>query len=1157
MATATAAPTGDTQTTQRIVNDLHANFIVEAGAGTGKTYALVSRAVALVKAGHPMPGIVAITFTEAAAAELSERIRARLEQLLDDRHPDNHTDLLAENLSDTHRRHIQNAIAELDQASIQTIHSFAAQLLRERPLSPAVGLPPGWATLDEVETKERFTDQWNAWLDYALGKDTGVSEGLQNSLRFLLENDVKVNHWQKIAQAFSDKADKLRDATVIPDGNLRSMACNTIKELRELQSKCDNPADALYKRIEQVISAADNVLQIATDPVAVAGVDTNFPAGGAPGASRYWNQGISPKEARDKLKAVREHFVGTVNAAPKVKELIPLLHNLRQHFAVDYAARRKAEGVATFDDLLVWARDLLRDDADARQHFRDKYTHILIDEFQDTDPLQAEIAFYLAAAPDADIHNQPWHTLPLTPGKLFIVGDPKQSIYRFRNADLAVVQKVKDGGQLAPLSISENRRSQNPVLHWVNAVFGGADDADGLMQADDGIQADYIPLQPNAGIQQESLGTVQVFGGPLAEIAAAVQRQQAKHVANLIAAYAGDSAAARLNMYDKGSKSTRPANLGDVCLLIRSRTGLGVLTRALDDAAIPYRLEGASLFFDTQEVQDLLNCLRAIDDPADEVSVVAALRSPAFACSDADLLRWRDAGGQTPAWNYQSRRLDADAAESGDQRQAAPSVWDGMRQLREYHERSRTESVAQLIAAFIRDRRLDELDLAETRPRETWRRRQFLVEQARNLEYDSAISPGAAPFTLRRFLSWAESRQEENARITEVAVPETDDDAVRIMTMHAAKGLEFPIVILLGLASNPRSRDNEVLFNSSDGSVSVEVKAGDIATPGHSDAVAHERENTEAEEIRLAYVGATRARDHLLVSMYQSGGQNSGIVAKIAALAEKTALPHHTVPDDITDTARNLPAPAHTATAVGDYAPADWTQSRADNIKQRSRPQAVTATSLAHPGRVHSDGDRIEDKDGGADPPPTTGRGGRGGTAFGSALHSVLQNTVDQMLTAEQLPLPPGTPVADLLKQWDGEIEKLAKSAAKAQGLTGRDGEIADLSRRALQNDSVAKALRAPRLWPEIPVAAPIDTSDGAVVIEGIIDLLYQDDDGQLVILDYKSDNIKADDLDDRMKQHYQWQGAAYAAAIKRATGREVKDVQFLFVRLGRPGPVR
>ena len=1143
----TPAPANDAATTQRIVNDLNANFIVEAGAGTGKTYALVSRAVALVKAGHPMPGIVAITFTEAAAAELSERIRSRLEQLLDDHHPDNANDLLAANLTPDHRAHIRKAIAELDQASVQTIHSFAAQLLRERPLS--AGLPPGWATLDEVETKERFDEEWESWLDWALGKDTGVGEDLQGNLRCLLEADANIANWQKIVNAFSSKYDRLSTSNVIPSIDITSVAQETLEGLQMLARECTNQSDTTFVQLSGAMATVQAVLDSASDNAAIQkalsdGAPVDF-SGSTGSSNRNWNR--TATQIRGEFRAIGRSFQQAVKVAP----LLPLLHNLRQHFAIDYPNRRKAEGVATFDDLLVWARDLLRNDADARQHFQNKYSHILIDEFQDTDPLQAEIAFYLAAAPDANIPNQPWHALPLTPGKLFIVGDPKQSIYRFRNADLAVVQQVKDGGQLAPLTISENRRSQTPVLDWVNAVFGGADDAPGLMPADPGIQADYIPLQPNAGIQQAGLGTVQVFGDPLDDNADAVRRQQAKHVANLIAAYAGDSAGAtRLNIYDKGSKCIRPANLGDVCILIRSRNGLGTLTRALEEANIPYRLEGASLFFNTQEVQDLLNCLRAIDDPADEVSVVAALRSPAFACSDADLLRWRDAFPQNPLWNYRSPLLDDDGDDDAkDSRQqqtrlpAASPVWDGMRQLRKYHQQSRTDSVAQLIAEFIRHRRLDELDLAENRPREIWRRRQFLVEQARSQEYAAATSPGAPPLTLRRFLNWTESRQQENARITEVAVPETDDDAVRIMTMHAAKGLEFPIAILLGLAQNPRNRDSEVLFNSSDSS--VEIKAGDVATPGHADAVAREQKNTAAEEVRLAYVGATRARDHLLVSMYHSTNsraqQNNGIIAKIAALSQNMELPHRPALVGIDD-ARPPLSSESAAINTGAYDLDGWQQSRADAIKQRSVPSAITATRLAHSGESDQD-----------TPPPDglqRGRGGRSGTAFGSALHSVLQNIVHEMQAAEQLPLPPDTPVANLLSQYDDRIKELAQSDAKSQGLTRRDGEIANLAQLALQNDSVVKALRAPRLWPEIPVAAPIDTPDGPVVIEGIIDLLYEDNNGDLVILDYKSDDIKADELDDRMKRHYQWQGAAYAAAIERATGKTVKDVQFLFVRL-------
>ena len=179
--------TNDSETLHRIVNDLDANFIVEAGAGTGKTYALVSRVVALVKAGARMQNIVAITFTEAAAAELSQRIRSRLEQLLEDDHSENVDDLLAKGLTHEERERIRRATTELDQAAIQTIHSFAGQLLRERPLD--ANLPPGWTTLDEVQSSQRFNEKWDKWLEWALGKDTGANPELTAALRYLIEDE--------------------------------------------------------------------------------------------------------------------------------------------------------------------------------------------------------------------------------------------------------------------------------------------------------------------------------------------------------------------------------------------------------------------------------------------------------------------------------------------------------------------------------------------------------------------------------------------------------------------------------------------------------------------------------------------------------------------------------------------------------------------------------------------------------------------------------------------------------------------------------------------------------------------------------------------------------------------------------------------------------
>ena len=595
----------------------------------------------------------------------------------------------------------------------------------------------------------------------------------------------------------------------------------------------------------------------------------------------------------------------------------------------------------------------------------------------------------------------------------------------------------------------------------------------------------------------------------------------------------------------------RPTDLRDVCILIRSRTGLGILTRALEYYGIPYRLEGRSLVFGTQEVQDLLNCLRAINDPSDEVSIVAALRSPAFACSDVMLARWSDAGG---TWNYQSRLMEEGepAEENQNKRRQRLAelgsdfpVRAGLLKMRAYHQMRQNTGVARLIAAFIRDRRLEELDLAENRPREIWRRRRFLEEQARQLEQAGEANPGSPPLTLHTFLQWAELQQEEGARITEVAVPETDDDAVRIMTMHAAKGLEFPIVILLGLEQNPSVTNPATLFDSSTGW--AEVKLGGLQSPGYAALVEWEKTHAATELVRLAYVAATRARDHLIVSMYRSTASRNrhgdGIVAQIARLEEDAPLPH-TRMSVRADGGLGLQSSVVGAAAPPEYSPETWQQKRTGSVQSRSFPQAVTATSVAKV--LASSGADIEDKDAERDN-EATDHAGRGGTAFGSALHEVLQVAVGRI--SDGLPLAGDAAVDDVLSELNPRLEELAQHYAQDYGVLTSAEDIARLANRALRTPAVLAGLMAPQLWSEIPVAASFETPRGVVVIEGIIDLLYRDNDGQLVILDYKSDRVDSDAAVAAKLDHYRMQGAAYAAAVERATGDTVKAVQFLFVR--------
>ena len=1133
----------DEETLRSIVNDLGANLMVEAGAGTGKTYALVSRVVALVKSGVRMQNIVAITFTDAAAAELSERVRSRMEQLLEDGLGDSNEDLLAKDLTEQERSRIREAVAELDQAAVQTIHSFAAQLLRDRPLS--ANLPPGWVPLDAVDSTERFAERWDQWLGSTLSQAPDANPELTESLRYLVGVKAGLGTWREVAKAFADNYERLASEGSIPEIDLGALAESTLDKLEELSAQCIDHSDRLFEQISSAIETVRSVLDVADrlseavralDQGAKVDFDRNV------GSSKNWN--VPPKEIRDRFREeIGKPFQVSVRCAPA----LTVLQNLRQTFALRYTAQRKAEGVASFEDLLVWARDLLRDDATARRRFQDLYTHILIDEFQDTDPLQAEIAFYLAAKPDANMDGREWHTVPLTSGKLFIVGDSKQSIYRFRRADIGVTHLVRESGQLRPLTLTENRRSQKPVLDWINALFSQ------IMTVEPGLQAEYIPLQLNPGLQRHDLeSSVQVFGEPLDLSADALRGLQARNVASIIVDSAAEGSPNRLHVYDKERRDTRQAVLQDMCILIRSRTGLGILTRALEAAGVPYRLEGNSLVFGTQEVQELLNCLRAIDDPSDQVSVVAALRSPALACSDVDLARWRDAGGTC---NYQSNLLDEDTLvnENREKRRQGTlelgenfPVRTGLLKIRAYHQLRQTTGVARLIAKFIRETRLEELDLAENRPREVWRRRRFLGEQARQLEYAAETNPGTAPLTLNTFLQWADMQQEEGTRITDVTTPEADDDAVRIMTMHAAKGLEFPIVILLGLEHDPSRIREAVLIDSSTGS--TEVKLGGLRTPGYSTLEEQEKVHDAAELVRLAYVGSTRARDHLIVSTYQSTArgnrQSNGIVAQIHSLCENATLPHAVASANV-DSELRWSGSVAGAPARTEYDPGSWQSERADSIQRRSFPQAVTATRLAK--ALTPIGVEIDDKDSEPIAEPVR-RAARGGTAFGSALHAVLQGALNQM--SLKLPLPGDVLVDNLLAGLDPAIEQLAQQHAKDQGVSASSDDVARLANRALRSPAVVAGMRAPRLWPEIPVAASIDTPRGPVVIEGIIDLLYQDDDGELVILDYKSDRVDDNAAADAKLEHYRMQGVAYAAAVERATGNTVKAVHFLFVQL-------
>ena len=553
------------------------------------------------------------------------------------------------------------------------------------------------------------------------------------------------------------------------------------------------------------------------------------------------------------------------------------------------------------------------------------------------------------------------------------------------------------------------------------------------------------------------------------------------------------------------------AKYQDICLLLPTRAPLAYLEPALESAAVPYRIESQSLVLNTEDVRELLNCLRAIDRPADQVALIAALRSTAFGCSDLELLQFYDAGGR---FDYFSPG------------QADGPVAEALKVLREFHESRPWEDPAELIERFIRERRMVETAFGRPRPRERWRRLRFVAEQCR--AFAQATSGG---HSLRRFLDWMERQAAEGFRTIETPAPETDEDCVRIMTVHAAKGLEFPIVILAGLGRVPRYLPNAALFDRRSGRAEIRLGSdgpgggGRFETPGFAAIAEREKQAEAAEEVRLTYVAATRARDHLVVSLFRPEKRTDNSAAAILEGLSEAAPGCWRAVDGyrLNHPRPAAPPPPDAAAAPDDFAQrrAEWQAERAEVVGRARRPEAQAVTAVT----------RLEKEE------PESGeafyyRRGRGGAPLGRAVHTVLQ-TVD-------------------LETGDN-LRETSQAQAAAEEIPGQADEVAELAQAALDSPTVRRAARRRAAgqadyYREVFLSAPLPNG---TLMEGFIDLLLDEPEG-LTIIDYKTDSVETPDDIAQAAQRHATQMGLYAWAAAKVTGKPVRQAVLLFLRPSR-----
>jgi ATP-dependent exoDNAse (exonuclease V) beta subunit len=1106
-------------------SDLVHGYCIEAAAGTGKTTLLIERLLAIVRSGRAeLKDVVAITFTEKAADEIKVRLRERLEEARrlgfgGPKSPEGEGTVLA------------RALEQLDRASISTIHAFAAALLRERPLE--AGVDPGFEQLDEMGSQLLFDEVWRRWKEEQLGAPPPIlrrllalevnPESVKSLAGKLLEN-------RDVAATWAPGATEGEPPSAAPVNLLWTRVAALVQKLQALKPFCIDTSDRGYRQIERLSNLLDRTPPDELDRERALLLDLKVE--GNCGAQNKWSPRsvcLDQKRICQELKALAEQEAPGLLGPSLTTGLLAWLGG----FLAAVEGEKRARGVLDFQDLLLKARDLLRDRPEVRRYFQQRIRFLLVDEFQDTDPLQAELVFFLAeqGAVAAD-----WRQVKLAPGKLFLVGDPKQSIYRFRRADIQVYEQAKCilSSVHPPLTIRQNFRSSPRLLQTINQVFAP--------QMTGEYQAGYVPLEP--GLEHSEAGPAVAMLFPPATYVAGGTTEYFRQEADLLARFLRHivQADGPVRIWDSAVGAPRPPRFGDIAVLFPVTTGLAYYEDALRACSVPCQLNAGRQFYTRRETRDLLSVLRACDDPENAIAVVAALRSPFFGLSDEDLFLYRHAGGR---FHY-----------GRPPREDFPRVAQSLRQLQRWHELRARTPLSALLDSILDGTCILPFLLLLPEGEQAVANLLRVVELARRFE----SQPGAC---LRAFVSWLERRVEAEVAEADAALDD-EEDAVHLLTIHTAKGLEFPVVALASMACNRRNSEN-LLVDHAHGAIGVSLKCGEhrLSTANFEALALAEQQRARAEDLRLLYVAATRAKDCLVAPQVRPEEARQ---PRFLDFLDRSPLRAATVPPQSTCEdgfllvrAEDLPQPEAPAAVLrhdvgARAAPAElvapileerqaWLQQRSElglyplersagvspagpvsaPIDPDAEPGSATR-SRAFPPEAGAPSSRSPE--GGARVGAWPGPESATARALGTAFHSIMQ----------QVSLA-GEPQLDVLmknvvRAWPVERAPLGAT-------------VREWVQVALASPLWQRARRAARVWRELPFCVEA----GGAVTEGYIDLLFEEDQG-LVLVDYKTDNVGAKEVDAAVAAHRS-QLEAYRQAIRRVVGREPRETWLYLVRPG------
>ena len=1080
------------------------SFLVEAGAGSGKTAVLAGRIAMLLAGGVAPRSIAAVTFTEFAASELLIRVRAFVSGLAADAIPVELRSALPDGLSEEQRGNLARADAALDEMTCSTIHGFCQRLITPYPVE--ADIDPGASVMDRDQAELAFGEIVDNWLREELGSEEGdllaelvlhdpnttialirtVLEHLRRHREFapyeLQDLDRLAAGFREAVDGFGvflDEAEAEEPETVVVAGRFgelaeevgRAFPAYTPDALVSLLVMAPHPdlctgsgAFRAYRKKGKWVAAAKR-----------AGL-------GKAEAERLDDTASAQYALCCGTWTAFKQAVATHVLAGLVPLVAPVMDLFREH--------KRAAALLDFDDLIFSARDLLRDHDDVRRALSTRFRHVLVDEFQDTDPLQTEIFWRLCGEPPGGGDGIDWTAFALRPGALFLVGDPKQAIYRFRGADIAAYVRAREafraGAADAVLSIATNFRSCAPIMEYVNARFETAL-SEGNGQP--GFQALDPFRPPRDGGPSVAALDVEVADEDGKATAQQQRDGEAEAVAELCARLIGSEP-----VPDPVNGGLRPCRAGDIALLAPTGSDLWRYEEALEGRSIPVATQAGKGLYRRQEIQDLIAVTRVLADRRDTLALGALLRGPLVGLTEEELLDIVWSLPRTEGAPDDLRRLDLGVAP---EEISNPLARDIVEKLQTLQRRANATTPHALLSQAI--------DVLRVRPILLRRHRGQAERALANVDLYLGFSRAYAVRGLRAFAETMTAAWSDEARAVE-GRPDAQEEAVALYTMHASKGLEWPIVVPINTMTRVMAADSAVTDRASG---RFHCRVFGVEPTGYEAARNDERAELDRERVRLWYVAATRARELLVLPRLDVDAAASAWLSVVDLdLPGLPALDLDRLPAEV---GASEPVTENEQTRQVFASEAAAIEERTRSIVWRTPSREEGA---AHPvPREETPTILVTDGDGA----PTDGAAAtaiQGGRERGLILHKLIEEVLTGETTEARL---------ELVARAETLIRTLGLPVLDDPGQGLASAEIADCVLRALSLPQVA-ALR-PGLVPEFAVYGSSEGDMHEEVTAGIVDAVTFGPDGTPeTVIDWKSDV----DPSSETLEHYRAQIGVY-----------------------------